>query len=324
MGHALVPALTDMGLDVVALDLRELPPSTASLCAELVLGSLLDRAVLADLFERRHPEIVFHLAAVLSSKGEQSPELAHQVNVEGTIGLMGLAMEEARRAGRPVRFLFPSSIAIYGLPDRRAKEAAGAVREEEWNLPTGMYGCNKLYGELLGAYWTRRAARDGVAGLDFRSLRFPGLISADTLPIGGTTDYAPEMIHAAAQGKPYACFVEPETRLPFMTMPDAVESFLRLAQASAEALGTRVYNIGAFSPSAAELREAVLEHFPAADISFDPQPGRQAIVDTWPASVDDGGARRDWGHSPRHGLREAIGEYLVPKLRRLYPARANP
>jgi nucleoside-diphosphate-sugar epimerase len=225
-----------------------------------------------------------------------------------------LCVDEARRSQRSVRFVFPSSIAVYGLPDRRAKDAAGAVREDEWNAPSGMYGCNKLYGELLGTYWTGRALREGVPGLDFRSIRFPGLISADTLPTGGTTDYAPEMIHAAARGEPYACFVRGDTRLPFMTMPDAVDAMLRLADAPAASLTTRVYNIGAFSPTAEEIRSAVLAHFPGARITFDPQPQRQAIVDSWPEDVDDSRARRDWGHAPAHELREALADYLIPAL----------
>jgi nucleoside-diphosphate-sugar epimerase len=316
MGHALLPPLAESGLEVVGLDVRALPETAAARCAECVVGSVLEPGLLHDLVRRHSPEIVYHLAAVLSSKAEKDPELAHRVNVDGTSALMQLCAGEAASAGRPVRFLFPSSIAVYGLPDRRAKDAAGAVREEDWNVPSGMYGCNKLYGEIVGAYWTRRAAREASPGLDFRSIRFPGLISADTLPSGGTTDYAPEMIHAAARGEPYACFVRPDTRLPFMTMPDAVQALLRLASAPADDLSTRVYNIGAFSPSAEQIRDAVLEHYPGASITFDPEPGRQAIVDSWPEAVDDTRARRDWGHAPVHGLREALADYLIPGLRR--------
>jgi len=323
MGHGLLPRLTAQGLEIVALDVRELPAAVVSRCAESVVGSVLDSELLQDVFRRHSPEIVFHLAAVLSSKAEKDPDLAHRVNVDGTASLMKLCVDEARGSARPVRFLFPSSIAVYGLPDRRAKDSAGAVREEDWNAPSGMYGCNKLYGELLGTYWTGRAGRDGVPGLDFRAIRFPGLISADTLPTGGTTDYAPEMIHAAARGVPYACFVRADTRLPFMTMPDAVEAMLKLASAPATALTTRVYNIGAFGPTADEIRSAVLAHFPGAAITFDPQPQRQAIVDSWPEDVDDSRARSDWGHAPVHGLREALADYLIPALKRSSGAADN-
>jgi nucleoside-diphosphate-sugar epimerase len=323
MGHGLLPRLAESGFDVVALDLRELPQSSAKLCAESAAGSLLDAPLVEDLFRKHPPELVFHLAAVLSSKAEKDPDLAQRVNVDGTAFLMRRSVDEAARSGRSVRFLFPSSIAVYGLPDRKAKDAAGAVREEDWNAPSGMYGCNKLYCELLGSYWTRRAARDGSPGLDFRSIRFPGLISAETLPTGGTTDYAPEMIHAAARGEPYACFVRADTRLPFMTMPDAIAALLRLAACPAERLTTRVYNIGAFSPSAEEIRASVLGHYPSAAITFAPQPARQAIVDSWPEDVDDSRARHDWGHAPVHTLREALADYLIPGLRRSSGAVEN-
>src|SRR5207249_8625643 len=144
----------------------------------------------------------------------------------------------------------------YGLPSPEVKTAAGKVKEDDFNLPTTMYGANKLYCEHLGRYYTRhykQLAAEGSGKVDFRCIRFPGLISAETVPSGGTSDYAPEMIHAAAQGKPYACFVRPETRIPFMAMPDAVEALLQLATASTERLTRTVYNIGAFNPSAAEI-----------------------------------------------------------------------
>ncbi len=321
MGHLLIPALRQAGYDIVALDIQPLPETIANLCRAAEVGSVADHERMASVFRDHSPDAVFHLAALLSSKAERDPDLAHDVNVSATMNLFRLCRERARAAGRDVRFLFPSSIAVYGLPDASAKAAAGAVREDDWNRPAGIYGCNKLYGEMIGAYFTQRARKDGTPGLDFRSIRFPGLISADTLPSGGTSDYAPEMIHAAAQGKPYACFVAAETRMPFMTMPDAVAAILRLDGASPDRLSTRVYNIGAFAPSAAEIKAAVLAHFPEAKIDFEPVPWRQAIVDTWPADVDDGRARRDWGHAPRHRLAEAMSDYLVPALQKRYADR---
>jgi nucleoside-diphosphate-sugar epimerase len=323
MGHLLLPELRKAGYDLVTLDLNPLEPSLVPLCAAPVTGSVADSALLARLFREHPPEVVFHLAALLSSKAERDPDLAHEVNVGATLDLFRLGRERARLSGRDLRFLFPSSIAVYGLPDAAAKARAGAVSEDQWNHPAGMYGCNKLYDEMVGTYFTARARKDATPGLDFRAIRFPGLISAETLPSGGTSDYAPEMIHAAAQGKPYACFVAPETRMPFMTMPDAVAALLRLDAAPAGRLTTRVYNIGAFSPSAAEIREATLVHYPDAEIGFEPVAWRQAIVDTWPAGVDDGKARRDWGHAPRFGLTEALKDYLVPALQTRYGVRVG-
>ena len=134
-----------------------------------------------------------------------------------------------------MRFLFPSSIAVYGLPDAASKREAGSLKEWMWNTPTNIYGCNKLYCELVGNYLP--ATRHGEE-FDFRAIRFPGLISAETIPSGGTTDYAPEMIHAAAKGEAYSCFVSEESTLPFMTMPDAIDALMRLALAGPGTLST--------------------------------------------------------------------------------------
>ena len=155
------------------------------------------------------------------------------------MNLLEFAQKQGESHGRPVVFLYPSSIAAYGLPDLETKAKAGRVREEEFNTPTTMYGCNKLYCELLGRYYARhykQLAAEPLAGkVDFRGVRFPGLISAVTVPSGGTSDYAPEMIHAAAKGEPYACFVRPDTRIPFMAMPDGVEVLLQAGRRAARA-----------------------------------------------------------------------------------------
>jgi len=322
MGHLLIPSLARRGYQVVALDLVEPPPEIREQCVETISASVLDAQVIGSLFERHRPTHVFHLAAVLSSKAERDPDLAHRVNVEGTYRLFR-ACEELREPGAaPVLFFFPSSIAVYGLPDPATKRVAGAVKETEWTVPVAMYGCNKLYCELLGSYLADTDPQRH--GLDFRAIRFPGLISADTLPTGGTTDYAPEMIHAAAQSKPYSCFVGEHARLPFMTMPDAIDAIVLLAQADPSRLSTRIYNIRGFSASAGQIREATREHFPGARIDFEPIEDKQAIVDTWPEDVDDGRARTDWGLDPQHGLREALGDYLVPALRRRYGVEVEP
>jgi len=315
MGHALIPALATRGARIVALDQRTPAAELRELCAEFVQASILDETVMRDVFARQRFERVFHLAAVLSSKAEQDLDLAERVNVDGTYGIFRLCLEQASHGGLAPRLLFPSSIAVYGLPDAQTKSSHGAVREAEWLAPAGMYGCNKLYGEVLGNYLSARRAKPA---LDFRSIRFPGLISAETLPSGGTTDYAPEMIHAAAQGRPYVCFVAGTSRLPFMTMPDAIDALLALAEAEPGQLRARAYNIQGFSASAGELRAETLRHFPAATITFAPAPARQAIVDSWPAALDDRRAREDWGFAPRHSLSEALSDYLVPALRVRY------
>jgi threonine 3-dehydrogenase len=323
LGHGLIRRLAELADDdVLALDLRALDPELARRCAETRVGDVLDRRLLERLMSEFEISAVFHLAALLSTRAEFVPETAHQVNVEGTLNLLRLAVEEARSLGRPVKFLFPSSIAAYGLPSLDAKRRAGRVTEEQWLAPITMYGCNKLYCEHLGRYFTRHyrqlAPSDTARGVDFRAIRFPGLISAFTLPSGGTSDYASEMIHAAAQGRPYACFVREDTRIPFMAMPDAIEALLALTRAPAEALSTRVYNVSAFNPSAAELAQLVRRAFPAEEVTFAPDPRRQAIVDSWPEDADDTRARRDWGFRPAYDLDRTFDEYLLPNVRRRY------
>ncbi|MBL0921057.1 MAG: NAD-dependent epimerase/dehydratase family protein [Phycisphaerales bacterium] len=325
IGHGLIDALhAEGGFDIVAMDLKELDGALRGRCAAAYTGDVTDAGALAKVFERHGFDVVHHLAALLSSSGERNPELAHAVNVQGTLNLLRLSNELARSRGRDVQFIFPSSIAVYGMPGLAAKSDIGAVHEDRCLNPITMYGVNKLACEHLGRYYAdhyMRLSPDAPKGrVDFRCLRFPGIISAHTLPTGGTSDFAPEMIHAAAKGEPYACFVRPDTRIPFMTMPDAVRSLLTLAAAPKERLTTRVYNVGAFSPSAAEIADLVRAAFPAAEVSYKVTEARQAIVDSWPASVDDDHARRDWGWAPQHDLRAAFSEYLIPTIRKRYGA----
>jgi nucleoside-diphosphate-sugar epimerase len=323
IGHTLIRELAQRGgLQIVALDLKEPAPELRGECSAWITGDILDRNLLERLVTEYEIHGIFHLAALLSTRSEFSPETAHQVNVQGTLNLLKLAVEQSRWHGARVKFLFPSSIAVYGLPDAATRERSKPLTESEWTMPATMYGCNKLYCEHLGRYYAKHyrqlAAEDDVSRVDFRCIRFPGLISADTVPSGGTSDYGPEMIHAAAQGKPYSCFVREDIRLPFMAMPDATDALLLLLDAPAERLTTPVYNINAFNPSAGEFADLVRTAFPDAEISFSPDVRRQAIVEAWPAAVDDARARRDWGFAPRYDLRRTFDEYLVPKIRRRY------
>ncbi len=307
---------------LLTLDVRPLPEDLQGLKGHVhVVGDILDQKLLARLVSEYEIDVIYHLAALLSTRAEFTPETAHQVNVEGTMNLLRLAAEQAQWRGRPVQFLFPSSIAIYGLPDLESKALFNRVREWEWNQPRTMYGCNKIYGEMLGTYFSRyyrQLAAEQPVTIDFRCVRFPGLISAFTLPSGGTSDYGPEMIHAAARGEPYACFVREDARIPFMTMPDAIRALLLLAAAPREKLSRLVYNVTAFSLSAGEIRERVQRYFPDAQITFEPDPKRQAIIDSWPADVDDSMARRDWGWEPEYDVDRAFEEYLVPNIRQRY------
>ncbi len=323
IGHGLVTRLQQTGASIITIDLAPLDSDLAPLVVREFTGSITDPALLERILAEFEVDRVFHLAALLSTRAEFTPVTAHHVNVDGTLNLLEFAQHQGESHGRPVIFVYPSSIAAYGLPDVETKRAAGKVREDQYAHPRTMYGCNKLYCEHLGHYYARhykQLSADAIPRVDFRCVRFPGLISAVTVPSGGTSDYAPEMIHAAARGEHYACFVRPDTTIPFMAMPDGVAALLQLAAAPRERLTRSAYNLTAFNPSASEIREFVLKAFPAATIEYKVDPKRQGIVDSWPADVDDSAARGDWGFSPRYDFQRAFHEYLIPTIRQRYRA----
>lgn len=322
IGQALVRELAAGGAQIVTLDLAAMPEELAEHTTHIT-GSITDKALIERLGTEYTFDTIYHLAALLSTRAEHSPALAHEVNVDASVLLLELAAAQSAARGEAVKFIFPSSKAIYGMPDLETKAAHPSVKEDEWLHPDTVYGANKLAVELLGAYYSRRYKQLGEAPaalLDFRALRFPGLISAFTLPTGGTSDYGPEMLHAAAQGKPYACFVRPDTTIAFMAMPDGVKALLTLAAAPRSALSRTAYNVNSFSLSAEEFRQQVLTAFPKAQISFAPDAKRQGIVDSWPMGIDDSAARADWGWTAEYGLQRCFEEYLVPNIRQRYQA----
>ena len=321
IGHGLIARLAGAGRPIVTIDIAPLEPALSRLVLREFTGSITDRNLLERVLAEFEIDLVVHLAALLSTRAEFTPMTAHHVNVEGTLDLLEFSQHEGESHGRPVVFLYPSSIAAYGLPDTATKEHVGRVKEDEWNTPRTMYGCNKLYCEHLGRYYARfykQLAANVTARVDFRCVRFPGLISALTVPSGGTSDYAPEMIHAAARGDRYDCFVRPDTRIPFMAMPDAIDALMRLAEAPRERLSRTAYNLTAFSPTAQEIHDVVRDAFPRAALGWRVDGKRQAIVDSWPADVDDTAARRDWGFAPTYDFRRAFDEYLIPTIQQRY------
>jgi threonine 3-dehydrogenase len=321
IGQALVQNLAGRGgFRIVTADLTDLPESIRHISSEHIQGDLVNKI---KIFYDYDFDIIFHLAASLSSKAEISTEDAHRINVEGTMQLLMLAAYRSEKYKKEVKFLFPSSIAAYGFQDLQAKHAAGCVKEDEYNAPHTMYGCNKLYCEKLGMYYSRYYGQRHLdphppVMCDFRAIRFPGLISAFTLPSGGTSDYGPEMLHAAAAGRPYSCFVRSDTRISFMAMPDAIRALLKLADAPREKLTHVVYNISSFSLSAGEFRQRAMQSFPGAQISFHPNPRRQGIVDSWPEEVDDALARREWGWQPEYDVDRFFDEYFIPEIKKRY------
>ena len=321
IGHGLINALHAKGFnDILALDLHPISEEIEGKILEGVIGNILDKNLLEQLNSEYEISAIYHLAALLSTRAEFSPQMAHEVNVTGTLNLLSLAVDQAKSQGETVKFFFPSSIAVYGMGKDKAD--VGDINESEYCHPQTMYGCNKLYCENLGIYhanYYHRLADDFKPGhIDFRSIRFPGIISAMTVPTGGTSDFLPEMIHAAAQNIQYNCFVRNDTRMPFMVMPDAIQAILNLMDADKSQLSQHVYNISSFNPNAGEFADKVKDYFPQAQIGNSINGKRQGIVDSWPAIVDDSAARSDWNWSPAYNLDSAFENYLIPQITQRY------
>jgi nucleoside-diphosphate-sugar epimerase len=321
--HGLINHLAKLEKNIVALEVVPLDKALRPLCTTYIVGDILDQMLLGRLVVEHEIATIYHLASILSTKAEYNPETAHRINVEGTLNLLRLAVEQSQWQGNSVKFIYPSSIAAYGIPTTKEKALAGAAKEREWATPTTMYGCNKLYCEHLGRYYNsyyRQLAADcgGSETVDFRAIRFPGLISAETTPTGGTSDYAPEMIHASAKGEEYNCFVQPDTIIPFMVMPDAIKALVTLEAVSRKRLSQFVYNVTSFSLSAQEIFDIVLRAFPDAKIHFAVDECRQKIVDSWPKQMDDSAARKDWDWEPDYNCERSFYEYLIPAIRERY------
>ena len=301
IGSDLITALGAQGHRLVATDLKP-RPSTDDIAWRAL--DVVDAAAVDQLIAEEAPEVVYHLAAILSATGEKNPALAYAVNQTGTWNVL-----EACRARGVRQLLFCSSIAVYGpgLPD--------PTPDDVGLRPTTMYGVTKAAGEMLCEYYRKRY------GLDCRGVRFPGLISA-SLPGGGSTDYALFMYVDGVRVGSYQAFARPDTRVPLMYMPDGVRGLLELAAAPRERLTRAVYNIAGFSPRADEIAASVAQAVPGVTITYQPDPLRQGILDSWPRALDDTCARRDWDWAPRYTL-DQMTEDLVPKIRELLGAGAK-
>lgn len=258
-----------------------------------------------DAVRRHGVGTIYHLAALLSAVAEERPQDAWQLNMGGLYGVL-----EVARQNRCAVF-FPSSIGVFGPTTPRENTPQDTIQR-----PTSMYGVTKVSSELLCDYYARRFATDT------RSLRLPGLVSHVAPPGGGTTDYAVEMFIQAIRYRHYTCFVRPDTRLDMMYMPDAIRAMIELMAADPARLVHRnAFNLTAMNFTPEELAAAIRGHIPDFAIDYEIDPVRQAIADTWPASVDDGAAREEWGWSPHYDL-AAMTEDMLQKLRlRLKPAK---
>ena len=272
----------------------DLPPAAPNQ-ANYVSLNVLDQEALKAVVRDSSVADVYLLAALLSAKGEQNPTLAWQVNMDGLLNVLELA-----RRGLVKRVFWPSSIAVFGSTTPKMN-----TPQETVTSPETMYGITKLAGERLCAYYARQHQ------VDVRSLRYPGLVGYRAMPGGGTTDFAVEIYHAAVADEPYICFLQADTQLPLMYMPDAVEATLRLMQATPEQIQVRSsYNLAGFSCTPAEIAATIQQHRPDFVVRYAPD-FRQRIADAWPHLIDDSVARRDWGWQPQYDLAKMTQDMLA-------------
>jgi len=296
IGSELTLALRDRygGDAVVASDVRM--PQDLSLRdgGPFEFVDCMDPHHLTRVMQIHRVDTIYHLAALLSAVGEQRPLQAWQLNVNGLVNVL-----EAARQYKCALF-FPSSIGAFG-PDTPRKRTPQVTIQR----PTTMYGVTKVVGEMLCEDYHRRFA------MDTRGLRFPGLISYQTEPGGGTTDYAVEIFRQALQHGVYTCYLRADARLPMMYMPDAIRAMIELMEVEpARLIHRNAYNLGAVDFTPAEIAEAIKKRIPAFHIEYAVDPRRQAIADSWPETIDDSAAREEWKWAPRYGLDAMVDDML--------------
>jgi len=260
-------------------------------------ANVMDQKRMTELCEKYDIGTIYHLAAVLSGVGEKDPHLAWDLNMNGLLNVLEVAREH------DVKVFWPSSIAVFGANCPRTNTPQDTVLQ-----PTTMYGVTKVVGELLCDYYNRKF------GVDVRSVRYAGIISSETLPGGGTTDYAVAIFYDAVKSNHYTCFVDESTVLPMIYMPDCISAAISIMEAPEERISTRMsYNLNGQSFSAAELAEIVRERSPGFTISYEPD-FRQAIANSWPDSLDDTRASQDWGWRSEWSL-ERMADDMFDRLK---------
>ena len=250
---------------------------------------------LAEVVNKHKITQVYHLAAILSAKGEQNPHWAWQINMDGLLNVLQIAKEKQMQ-----KVYWPSSIAVFGHNTPKNQTPQHTVME-----PSTIYGISKQAGELWCQYYFDKY------GVDVRSLRYPGLIGYKALPGGGTTDYAVDIYHQALEKQSYECFLNEDSYLPMMYMPDALKATLNLMEAPAAQVKLHTsYNVSGMSFCPSEVAKAIQAEIPEFSISYAPD-FRQQIADSWPSSIDDSAARADWGWKPAYDLASMTKDMLL-------------
>jgi nucleoside-diphosphate-sugar epimerase len=280
--------------NVVASDIRSPQAGPLRDSGPFMLCDAVDEKAVHDIVALHNIDVIVHLAAILSARGEQDPALCWMVNMRGLRNVLEVAREAKLR-----QVFCPSSIAVFGPKTPRDNTPQETILE-----PTTMYGVTKVAGELLCDYYVAKF------GMDLRGVRYPGIISAETLPGGGTTDYAVEIYYKAVSDGSYSCFLREDTMLPMMYMPDCIKATLDLMDAPADKLAHHSnFNIAAMSFTPADVAVEIKKHIPGFSISYAPD-FHQAIADSWPRSIDDTAARAEWGWQPAYDLAAMTADML--------------
>ncbi len=284
--------------NVVASDLRE-ENELLKGTGPYVSLDVMNKEMLHVQVIRQNITQIYLLAALLSATGEKNPGLAWNLNMQSLLNVLDIAREE-----KLSKIYWPSSIAVFGPTSPKQNCPQQTIIE-----PITVYGISKYAGEFWCNYFNRRF------GVDVRSIRYPGLISYKSEPGGGTTDYAVEIFHEALENNRYECFLNEDTYLPMMYMPDAIRATIELMEAPAEKIKVRTsYNIAAISFSPKEIAEAIKKHLPFFEVSYKPD-YRQTIANSWPQSIDDTQARNDWGWKHEYDL-ERITVDMLKNIRK--------
>ena len=313
IGKNLIPYFSKFNnKKIVALDLNK--PNKKINVFEFIRGSILDVNLLEQINKKYIIREIFHLAAVLSTKAEKNKALAQEVNINGTTNLFKLALSQYSINNIKTKIFFPSSIAVYNVGSK-INNLRQHINEAGYCNPKTVYGQHKLYCENLGValndYGNEQKAR-----IDFRCIRFPGIISTNSIPTGGTSDYAPEMIHHAFNKTDYTCFVNAESCLPFIVMPDAINAIIKIMDIQKKDLNGSVYNITSFSPTVSNLFDILKNKFPKFKLNYNIDKMRQSMVDGWPSYIDDSLAKNDWNWEAEYNLKKAFNNYIIPNFER--------
>ena len=303
LGSELTIALGALfGIDnVIASDIIQTPPPTIEAFTYERLD-VMDVRLLGEVVDKYKITQVYHLAAVLSAKGEENPQWAWNLNMTGLLNVLELAREKKIK-----KVYWPSSIAVFGPNTPRENTPQDCIMD-----PNTVYGISKLAGERWCAYYFEKY------GIDVRSLRYPGLIGYKSLPGGGTTDYAVDIYHKALAGEIFNCFLEKDTSLPMMYMPDATKATIDLMEAPKAQIKVRAgYNVAAMSFTPSEITGAIRKHIPGFQINYTPD-FKQQIANSWPDSIDDSVARADWNWKPEYNLDQMTGD-ILKNLPDLFP-----